>query len=81
LYDNDIHLFIVKFEDEAIQVIEKIKNFTYDDVDFVTIGIALTFALLFLNKNLCNVDLERVLNLLDKIKLPIYDKTLEANKL
>ncbi len=80
-YGNDTHLSTVKFGDEAVQAIEKIKGSTYDDADSVAIGVALTSALLFLNGNLCSADLGRVLNLLDKAGLPIYDETLEANGL
>ena len=80
-YGNDTPLSMIKFGDEAVQAIEKIKGTTYDDADSVAIGVALTSALSFLKGNLCNADLGRVLNLLDKAGLPIYDEMLEANRL
>ncbi len=78
---EDDHLFIIKFDDKAIQAIEQVMGIPYDDVDSMVIGLALMFALSFLQRRLSSVDLERVLNLLEKTKLSICDETLEANAL
>ena len=80
-YGDDTHLSTVKFGDETVQAIEKIKGVTYDDADSVALGVALTSALSFQKGKLCSADLGRVLNLLEKAGLPIYDKTLEATAL
>ena len=80
-YGNDTHLSIVNLVDEVVKAIENIKGTNYDDADSVAIGVALTSALSFLKGNLCSADLGRVLNLLNTAGLPIYDETLEADRL
>lgn len=80
-YGNDAHLSTVKFGDVAVQAIEKVKGITHDDANCVAIGVALTSALSLLKGYLCSTDLGRVLNLLSKAGLPIYDETLEVKSL
>ena len=74
-------LYAVNFAGEAVRAIEQIKGITYDDANSVAIGIALTSALSFLENNLSSADLGRVLNVLEKIGLPICDETLKADAL
>ena len=80
-YGNDAHLSAVQFGDVAVQAIEEVKGITHDDANCVALGVALESALALLKDSLCSTDLERVLNLLDKAGLPIFDETLESFRL
>lgn len=80
-YGNDAHLFTGRFGDVAVQAIEKFKGVTHQDTSLVALGVALTSALSLLKGYLCSKDLGRVLDLLSKAGLPIYDETLEGTRL
>lgn len=81
LYENNVHPSAISFGDEAAQAIEKIKGITYDEGDSTALGVAITSAFSFLKGYLSIADLGRILALLRKAGLPIYDKTLEPNRL
>lgn len=81
-YGDDSHQSTIKLEDATVKAVKKIRgNTTDNEVDSVAIGVALTSALSFVKGNLSSVDLDCVLNLLKKARLPIYDEALEANGL
>ena len=75
------YLLMAKFGDEAIQAIEQIMGITYDRTNSVAIAIALMSALSSFNRMLSSAELARILDLLEKAGLPIYDENLDADKL
>ena len=81
VYENDVYPSTISFGNEAARAIEKIKGIAYDEGDSTALGVAVTSAFSFLKGYLSIADLGRILALLRKAGLPIYDKTLEPNRL
>ena len=80
-YGNNARPSTIKFGDVVGQAIDRLKGIIHDDANCVALAVSLTSALSHLKGNLCSTDLGRILNVLDKAGLPIWDETLEASRL
>jgi 3-dehydroquinate synthetase/threonine dehydrogenase-like Zn-dependent dehydrogenase/predicted NBD/HSP70 family sugar kinase len=79
--ENDVHPSTISFGNEVAQAFEKIKGIAHDEGHSTALGVAVTSAFSFLKGYMSITDLRRILSLLRKAGLPIYDKTLQPNRL
>lgn len=78
---SDAHVLPIGFDDIAAHAIARVKEVTSDDANSIALGIGLASSLSALKGCPNEADFERILNLLRRSGLPIYDERLEVNGL
>jgi len=79
--ERDVHPSSISFGDEIAQAIEKIKGIAFDEGSSTALGVAITSAFSFMKGYMSIENLGRILALLRKTGLPVYNKTLKTNTL